>query len=173
MSIPAGPYKGMNIGDIPENEFMEGFDPDERYPALVLASVLRVPADADNNWRLATEDCGGFACYTLDAAVLPLSIKPEMQNVLADIVDEKFSDSDLDYYSVMMSPEERLQVQNNYLECLQAAGLTCDSEYITLLQQALYPVDATPENIQRLTTDNIGVQLTNELVLFIVGQNCD
>lgn len=66
-----------------------------------LASSETVPAGGAGEWRLASEDCGGFSCDTFYAAVLPLSIRSQIKTVLESIVDERFTTDGLDYFTMM------------------------------------------------------------------------
>lgn len=168
-------YGGRELADLPDEIFAYGFDPDERWPALVLASVTTVPAVSNEAWQLAIEDCGGFSCDYRAAAVLPLSIRPDMVRVLEQIVEEEFSPDQLDYFT-MFDSHQVAAVKRGYLSCLQAAGLSCSQDNLDLLTQALYPVDATPENLAILSGEVIdlsAVAVSHGLVIFIVGQNCD
>ncbi|MND27433.1 hypothetical protein D3C80_178990 [compost metagenome] len=168
-------YYGKNVKDIPGDAFCYGFDPDERSPALVLASVETVPAGSNGAWRLATENCGGFSCESRDAAVLPLPVRPEMVDFMGKVADEEFSTEPLDYLG-MMAPDKVIAVKKGYLSSLHSVGLSCNQDNLELLTQALYPVDATPENVLILSGDSIDlskVEVPKGLVIFIVGENCD
>lgn len=168
-------YYGKKMNEIPGDVFWYGFDPDNRWPALVLASVDTVPTGSCEAWRLASEDCGGFSCDSRYAAVLTLSIRPEMARYLETVVDEEFSPEPLDYLNVM-DVGKVAAVKNGYLSSLQSAGLSCNQENLELLTQALYPVDATHENLMILSGDSIDlsrIEITKGMVIFIVGANCD
>ncbi|MCW1829835.1 hypothetical protein OLZ31_23630 [Enterobacter asburiae] len=168
-------YCGMHISQIAEEEFGYGFDPNERWPSLVLASSETVPAVGSSEWRLASEDCGGFSCDTFDAAVLPLSIRSQIATVLESIVEERFTSDGLDYFS-MMDNQARTKIREAYLSVLHSVGLSCNEQNLKQLTQALYPVDATEMNLSILSDDQIdlgALQVSEGLVIFIVGQNCD
>lgn len=127
-------------------------------------------------------DCGGFAIYQQPAAILPLTIRPELLKNLAAIADEVFASStgcDLDY-GLPHDHADRLKVINEYKTALQELNLTWDSSNINPsneLRQALYPVDATIENLRMLTPDFVDVERLSkdgcELYIYIVGTNCD
>lgn len=168
-------YCGMHISQIAEEEFGYGFDPNERCPSLVLASGETVPAVGSGEWRLASEDCGGFSCDNFYAAVLPLSIRSQIATVLESIVEERFTSDGLDYFS-MMDNQARAKIRGAYLSLLHSVGLSCNEQNLKLLTQALYPVDATVTNLSILSNDQIdlgALQVSEGLVIFIVGQNCD
>lgn len=168
-------YCGMNISEITEKEFSYGFDPNERWPSLVLASNETVPAVGAGEWHLAYEDCGGFSCDTFYAAVLPLSIRSQIKTVLESIVDEGFTSDGLDYFN-MMDNQTRAEIREAYLSVLHSVGLSCNEQNLKQLTQALYPVDATVKNLSILSVDQIELetlQVSEGLVIFIVGENCD
>ncbi|HGF9266289.1 TPA: hypothetical protein ACYE33_005536, partial [Klebsiella pneumoniae] len=55
-------------------------------------------------------------------------------------------------------------------------GLSCSEHNLSLLTQALYPVDATAENMKILAgncTELAAMKVPGGLTIFIVGQNCD
>ena len=167
-------YYGSTLASIADPAFRSGFDPDGRWPALVLASIFTVPDGVQDSWQLAVESCGGYSCDERKAAVLPLSIRPEKQGFLTNIADENFSPEPLDYLG--MNAGNNDAVRHGYLACLHAAGLSCSQENLGLLTQALYPVDATPGNLSILSGDHVDLSLFQDrhgLVIFIVGQNCD
>lgn len=168
-------YCGMNISEITEKEFSYGFDPDERWPSLVLASSETVPAVGAGEWQLAYESCGGFSCDTFYAAVLPLSIRSQIKTILESIVDERFTSDGLDYFN-MMDNQTRAEIREAYLSVLHSVGLSCNEQNLKQLTQALYPVDATVKNLSILSEDHIELetlQVSEGLVIFIVGENCD
>jgi hypothetical protein len=168
-------YCGMHISEIAEKEFSHGFDPNERWPSLVLASSETVPAVGAGEWRLASEDCGGFYCDTFYAAVLTLSIRSQIKTVLESIVDERFTSDGLDYFN-MMDNQARAEIREAYLSVLHGVGLSCNEQNLGQLTQALYPVDATVNNLSILSDDLIeleALQVSEGLVIFIVGENCD
>ena len=168
-------FCGMHISEIAEKEFSYGFDLDERWPSLVLASSETVPAVDAGEWQLAYESCGGFSCDTFYAAVLPLSIRSQIKTVLESIVDERFTTDGLDYFT-MMDKQTRAKIREDYLSVLHSVGLSCNEQNLAQLTQALYPVDTTMTNLSILTDDKIDLgtlQVSEGLVIFIVGQNCD
>lgn len=165
--------------DIPEDLFGFGYDDpgllDQRYPSLVLAAREKVPTNG-SDWYLAYQDCGGFACDVESAAILPLQIKPGVLSALTNIVDEEFAgEGGLDYFGV---EEEKTiaEIQQRYHDAVQHIGLTCGKELIKDLTQALYPVDATEGNLVTLTETFVNLsdyEKECELVIYIVGDNCD
>ncbi len=92
---------GKNLRDIPEQCFDYGFDREDRWPGLVLASTVTVPNGNTDGWRLATQSCGGFSCNEFQAAVLPLPVRPEMRRFLETVAEEEFSPAPLDYFNMM------------------------------------------------------------------------
>ncbi|HDS2526727.1 hypothetical protein [Klebsiella pneumoniae] len=166
---------GKNLQDIPEQCFDYGFDREDRWPGLVLASTVTVPNGNTDGWRLATQSCGGFSCDEFQAAVLPLPVRPEMLRFLETVAEEEFSPAPLDYFN-MMDAADAAAVKKGYLSCLHRAGLSCSEHNLSLLTQALYPVDATAENMKILVgncTELAAMKVPGGLTIFIVGQNCD
>lgn len=172
-------YFGKLIHQVPDDAFSIGFDDsslrDQRFPALVLATTERVPASGAE-WFLAIQDCGGISCNSLSAAILPLEIKPSIRQALTGIVEENFAGQrSLDQFA--LAPDsERVAVKEQYLAALREIGITCSEELLNKLTQALYPVDATRSNLQALTTTEVDIESlygTKDLVIYIVGENCD
>ncbi|MGR7074067.1 hypothetical protein ACU62W_24740 [Klebsiella aerogenes] len=101
---------GKNLRDIPEQCFDYGFDREDRWPGLVLASTVTVPNGNTDGWRLATQSCGGFSCNEFQAAVLPLPVRPEMLRFLESVAEEEFSPAPLDYFNMMDATAENMKV---------------------------------------------------------------
>lgn len=168
-------FHGQRIKNIPIKNFTYGFDPQERFPALVLATTLRVPVDIDESWNLAEEGCDGFGCNSRLAATRPLQIRPEREAGLITVVHEDFEPRGLDYFQ-MMAPDQNQAIRERYLAHISAIGLTCSPGNLATLTQALYPVDATHNNLQLLSDENIELLKLSgngDLVIYIVGCNCD
>lgn len=104
---------GKNLRDIPEQCFDYGFDREDRWPGLVLASTVTVPNGNTDGWRLATQSCGGFSCNEFQAAVLPLPVRPEMLRFLETVAEEEFSPAPLDYFN-MMDAADAAAVKKGY-----------------------------------------------------------
>lgn len=175
-------YLGRPIAEIPAGEFWCSFDhpdlPDDRYPGLVIASLNKVPSFKTDMF-LAVAECNGFAIWQQPAAIKPLSIRPELINNLTAIVEEAFTDGNLDY-GLPNDDASRQSVIDDYKTALQAIKLTWDAgknEKPYTLRQALYPVDATLDNLEMLTSDAVDInRLVNDgcqLCIYIVGVNCD
>ncbi|MFV7771698.1 hypothetical protein [Shewanella marisflavi] len=174
-------YLGKTLQSIPSQVFHSGFDDPscgvQRYPALVIASTEVVPPSA-MNWFLAEQDCGAFGSFVKfkSAAIFPLAIRPCIHDILTNIVDEEFAgESGLDYFSCE-SPDEQKRIQDSYLAVLANAGLSCSNVIVNELTQALYPVDATRENLSILSDDSFdfdAVNGINGLTIYIVGRNSD
>lgn len=173
-------YLGAELSLVPSDLFHHGFDDpsllDQRYPSLVLAAVDKVPLIAAN-WFLAYQDCDGFGCGSESAAILPLSIKPEILSELIRIVDEEFAgDGGLDYFLVM-NPDDARAIRGSYLGAISKLGLTCTSELSETLTQALYPIDATNANLNILSNEKVNLEEIeksgSKLCIYIVGANCD
>lgn len=176
----ADKFLGVELAGIPNEELHHGFDDpslmDQRFPSLVLAGTNKVPMHA-SEWFLAKQDCDGFGCGDKKAAILPLSIKPEIKVRLTNIANENFAGGDgLDYFAIMPTGDVEA-IKASYLSTLMELNLTCSERLLKLLTQALYPVDATKENLAIITDDLVDIDLYSEngceLCIFIVGENCD
>lgn len=172
-------YLGKTLDQVPEREFVSGFDDpsliDQRFPGLVLASTSKIPLLA-NEWFLAYQDCGGFSCNSQYAAILPLEINSTVINALKRVVDEEFAgEGGLSYFGVYEN-ELKVKIKNQYLDVLSQMGLTCADDLLDSLTQALYPIDATIDNLRLLSTTEVNLDELNNikgLVIYIVGENCD
>ncbi|EIV6184302.1 TPA: hypothetical protein ACTZGK_004101 [Raoultella planticola] len=166
---------GRNISDISEKHFAPWFCPNDEYPVLVLASTITVPDSPSQDWFLGEEQCGGYSCNQFQAAVLPLKILPEKIVLLEQVAGEVFCPKSLDYFN-FDSDEVRQCIRRDYQSFVMSAGLTCSDDNALLLTQPLYPLDASESNLRALTSDQINLDrlnVSNGLVLFVVGVNCD
>ncbi|QFT57070.1 hypothetical protein [Microbulbifer sp. THAF38] len=173
-------FFGIDLDKIPSEKFYHGFDDpsllDQRCPSLVIAAIKKVPSKAPD-WFLATQDCDGFGCGSKSAAILPLTIRTEVKDDLIKIVNEDFAgESGLDYFQVM-AKDKATDIREAYLTAINNIGLSCSKELSDLLTQALYPIDATTENLRTLSGDQVDlnslVKECTDLCIFIVGDNCD
>ena len=117
----------------------------------------------------------GKSCNQFQAAVLPLKILPQKIVVLEQVADEAFCPKSLDYFN-FDSDEVRQCIRRDYQSFVMSAGLTCSDDNALLLTQPLYPLDASESNLRALTSDQINLDrlnVSNGLVLFVVGVNCD
>lgn len=163
-------FRGKAVSSIPQDVFGCGFTRTDSYPALVLASPAIVPDAPDGRWRLAYEQVSGHCCNIFSAPVRELTIRPEIHHALCLIAADDFTDEDMAYFN-WMPPEDREPVRSDYLRRVTQLGLTCSAASLGLLTQTLYPVDATPDNLQILTGENVDLHdLPGDgLVLFITG----
>lgn len=172
-------YLGKSLDHIPIELFRYSFDSpslqNQRFPGLVLASLEYVP-HVGFNWFLAYEDCGGMSCDTTYAAILPLEIREDIHDAITRIAEEEFAgEGGLDYFSVE-NEDKREEIKRAYMNSLGKIGLTCSAELLAGLTQALYPVDATYENLRILSNTDVDLDCfinINGLVIYIVGANCD
>lgn len=71
---------------------------------------------------------------------------------------------------------DRQFIVQQYVNLLESLCLTCSKDLIGELTQALYPVDATYENLRVLTDAEIDLESLDDncrIAIFIVGENCD
>ncbi|EBN6656562.1 hypothetical protein DXM49_23405 [Salmonella enterica] len=161
----------MAIADIPAEYFDEPFETwTGKLPALVLASHRTVPVSPQGQWRLASASCGGHREDIFQSAVLQLDICQEMADVVRGIAGSAFSDEYLGYFESLPEADRR-SILSDYSRYLGAAGLTCSEENLSLFSQDLYPLDATPENLHRLSCSACEAELEScrGLVMFIIG----
>ncbi|EMV9705951.1 hypothetical protein AADV23_004632, partial [Salmonella enterica] len=86
--------------------------------------------------------------------VLQLDICQEMADVVRGIADSAFTEEYLGYFESLPEAERR-SILSDYSRYLGAAGLTCSEENLSLFSQDLYPLDATPANLHRLSSSAI------------------
>lgn len=180
-------FWGKKIGGIPNEAFRWGFDDpgllDQRSPGLVLAATCLVPDTPTEKWFLGVEQTDGMLCDHDSAAFLPLEIRPEWEAFLDRIIEEEFAGPDgLDYYSMDRAgcTPWANEVLSRYLGLLEENGLIWTPGLVEgiKLKQALYPVDATPENIALLSSTSVDLAALDPnskcgFVIWIVGGNCD
>lgn len=163
-------YQGKPINSIPEEAFAEGLSRSGLSPVLLLASPTRVPVTTDERWWLAKENVSGHYGRIFYAAVRELVIRSEILSAVGSISDENFTSEHIGYFERLTSDEKEV-VFSDYLRTLAECGLTCTANNLVKLTQDLYPIDSTPDNIRKLSTDRDAL---NELhidgmVLFITG----
>ncbi|EAA7946834.1 TPA: hypothetical protein I8385_004062 [Citrobacter freundii] len=163
-------YQGKPINSIPEVAFAEGLSRSGLSPVLLLASPTTVPVTTDERWWLAKENVSGHYGRIFYAAVRELVIRSEILSAVGSISDENFTSEHMGYFERLTSDEKEV-VFSDYLRTLAECSLTCTANNLVKLTQDLYPIDATPDNIRKLSTDRDAL---NELhidgmVLFITG----
>ncbi|ECW3621173.1 hypothetical protein F3Z39_23285 [Salmonella enterica] len=165
-------WDGMALAEIPAEYFEEPFETwTGKLPALVLASTRTVPVSPNRQWRLASAYCGGHREDIFPAAVLQLDICQEMAGVVRGIAGSVFTDEYLGYFESLPEAERR-SILSDYSRYLGAAGLTCNEENLKLFSQDLYPLDATPTNLHRLSSSASEAEheiCHDGLVMFIIG----
>ena len=161
---------GKPVSSISEDAFAEGFSQSGLYPVLVLASPTTVPPAADEHWRLVKENVSGHYGRIFCSAARELTIRPELLASVRGIADESFTREHMGYFE-RLSEAEKEAVYSDYLRTLSEIGLTCSAANLGMLTQDLYPVDASPDNLRRLSTDTgalAGLHI-DDLVLLITG----
>lgn len=165
-------FLGMELDHIPTENFDTPFETwSGALPSLVLASVLTVPSAVSSNWRLAFTEYGGHRCYRLCAPVLLLNILPEMMNVVRVIADADFTGEYLGYFE-SLPQTDHAQILDSYSRYLASAGLTCSEANLQRSSQDLYPLDASPANLLKLSGPGYEPELgcgSDSLVLYISG----
>lgn len=163
-------FRGEAISSIPEDAFTDGISQSGINPALVLASPKMVPGYADERWRLVKQDVSGHSGRTFFSAVRELPIRPEMLPAVRGIADESFTLEHMGYFE-WLSASDKEVVYSDYLRTLIACDLTCSATNLCMLTQDLYPVDASLENLRKLSTnsDAFTGQHADGLVMLITG----
>lgn len=94
-----------------------------------------------------------------------------MVHLVRGIADSAFTDEYLGYFESLPDAGRRL-ILSDYSQYLESAGLTCSDVNLKLFIQDLYPLDAPPANLHRLTSSAIVAELESwrdGLVMFIIG----
>ncbi|EBN7970269.1 hypothetical protein RSL75_004290 [Salmonella enterica] len=94
-----------------------------------------------------------------------------MADVVRGIAGSAFTDEYLGYFESLPEAERR-SILSDYSRYLGAAGLTCSEDNLSLFSQDLYPLDATPANLHRLSSFASEAELEScrdGLVMFIIG----
>ncbi|EOC0011691.1 hypothetical protein ACI0X9_003378 [Cronobacter turicensis] len=163
-------FQGKPVNSIPEDAFAEGLSRSGLSPVLLLASPAIVPVTDDERWCLVKENVSGHYGRIFYAAVRELAIRPEILPAVRGIADESFTLEHMGYFERLTS-ENKEVVYNEYLITLAECGLTCSPKNLCELTQDLYPIDATPDNMRKLTSESEALTkiYSNSLVLFISG----
>lgn len=175
------PFIGQELSKITECNKWFGFDDpdqDKDSPTLVLAAVHKVPNDLDG-WFMASQTCGGFLCWEQFAAIKLLKLKPEYKLFLEKICNEDWASESLDYLGFCEPESNAVKEYQLFIEQYDLV-FSSKNEHGIKLAQALYPLDASNEQIAKLadSDDLIDVDIIDPngdcgLVLFIVGDNRD
>lgn len=168
-------WRGHAIKDIPAEHFKRGFDPEGRHPGLVLALTDFVPEGINDEWFLSEQQCSGFTNISRRAAVRMLSLRREIEISARDISDATFIEPALGK-PCAMSEAQKHEIQQRYLTHLKGMALTCRPERLVNLAQTLSPLDATPENLHRLSPCIVDLNAYTEaadLILFLVCSHID
>lgn len=140
---------------------------DEDGPVAVLLSDE--PQSGDGWLEVRSHACGGFACNYYDGYAFILPLLADQKSLINAIAFERFCalETCLDYE---VTSEDRVA----YKAFLVEHGLSVSDEILADLTQAIYPLDASSANLEKLTglTSLPGIDLTN-LRIAVLGDNCD
>lgn len=163
-------FQGKPINSTPEDAFTEGLSRSGLSPVLLLASPTTVPVTLDERWWLVKENVSGHYGRNFYAAVRELVIRPEMLSAVSSITDENFTSEHMGYFERLTS-DEKEAVFSDYLRTLSEYGLTCSAENLGELTQDLYPIDASPNNIKKLSNNREALNELhiNGLLIFITA----
>lgn len=133
-------------------------------------------------WVEFKHQTAGLACHQHTIVGILLSPRPKVREILGNLSRE-WLDSNAGWWS------NSLNVINEYEAWLQSRlGVSCENSY-GLLEEGLYPIDATSESLKKLTTTKLPADLDDLIKwpsdmdrvcgslgrwkLFCIGDNCD
>lgn len=160
---------------------------DFTHPRLILAiksnsSSSNFELDDNREWHRILHQTAGHACGTLDVICTFLDPRPNVIPVMEEI-DRTWYDTDLGAWSTPLNDIVKYrQILNEKL------GVDCNIAYEDF-EEAVYPIDCTPENLKKLCVDNLPEDLDsllkfdkefdrmmgmiNRWKIYILGENCD
>jgi hypothetical protein len=163
----------------PENcEFLNTHD----LPALVLALDTQYTMKDTSGWRLIKHYSAGHGCHSrlmYGKLLLPREeIKPKLHDI-----DYNWYDTDTGIFGTSLDDVLKYRSQLN-----EILDVDCNQSYHHF-EEAIYPIDCTPENIRKLAVDPVPDSLDQLIVfdsgvdrmlgvmgrwkLYILGDNCD
>ena len=173
------PGEGSSVSNLPAGFFSgseEAFpDLDNGEPVARLAYTTSIPKLTPGlDWWAVEHQAGGHLCDHPRFVGVRLSIRPPMVVPLRDLARQYFEAAGGHFYrdSVLASDVVR------YVEKLAAWGVSCDRSY-RLLQEGVYPIDATPEALALIADNppNLGVVQNPSnyggLAIVILAENSD
>lgn len=156
-------------------------------PRLILAIKPRTTPsnfelDDSREWHHILHQTSGHACGTLDVVCTFLEPRPNVLAVMNEI-DRTWYDTDLGAWSTPLDDVVKYrQILNEKL------GVDCNRSY-TELEEAVYPIDCSAENLRKLCVDQLPDDLESLLKfdreldrmmgmidrwkIYIIGENCD
>lgn len=141
---------------------------DLKLPVTVLLSS--VPQEGAGWQPLKQHVCGGFSRKTFDAYAYVLKVLPAMQEMIDDILFEQF----LGDISKGLDDGVNDKQRTEYRAFLLRHGLTVSDTNLSLLTQAIYPIDASDKNLLSLIGAGSikGINLDG-LKIAVLGENCN
>ncbi len=156
-------------------------------PRLILAIKVReapgnFELDDRREWHRILHQTSGHACGTLDVICTFLEPRPNVSVVMNEI-DRTWYDTDLGAWSTPLNDVIKYrQILNEKL------GVDCNRSYDEL-EEAVYPIDCSSENLKKLCVDDLPEDLEsllkfdrdldrmmgmiNRWKIYIIGENCD
>lgn len=156
-------------------------------PRLILAIKPRTTPsnfelDDSREWHHILHQTSGHACGTLDVICTFLEPRPNVLAVMNEI-DRTWYDTDLGAWSTPLDDVVKYrQILNEKL------GVDCNRSYADL-EEAVYPIDCSIENLRKLCIDQLPDDLESLLKfdreldrmmgmidrwkIYIIGENCD
>jgi len=171
--------------DLSEFNFLS----EEQLPIVVLGIIHRGSRPEGYNlkaireWTKIGHQSAGHGCHHIYIQGTILEPKPDIAHQIK-ILNDKWLESDCGIFGVSL---DELMEYRMDLKTLFEVDCNISHQHF---EEAIYPIDCTPDNIKRLTNENIPENLDdfiefddkpfsrlagmiNRWSLFILGQNCD
>ena len=117
---------------------------------MTLAFTRRIPPlKPGRTWLGLEHQCGGLACEQQRMIATPLNPRPSMISPFLEIAREGYCGDNGHFYRGAPILASRIV---SYFTALARIGLDCECTY-PHLTEALYPIDATQDNLDRIATD--------------------
>lgn len=121
------------------------FLPDEKLPALVLATIYEYPFTDQRKWMKIVHQVGGGSCIQHYMIATILNPKPEIRDAMQQISDWGLSSCLNDFL------ETKVEYRN---ELKRLLNVDCNHSYAAL-DEGIYPIDCSVENLRTLCTDEL------------------
>jgi len=180
---------GLGVAQIPRELFtstwMENrptwldFGPDLTGIVALLAFTRFVPIlKSGREWVALEHQCGGLFCQQLNVVATPLRMRPEVFPGLLRIARKGAGLHGGYFWSMNVLASDIA----NYVRDLAELGLDCECTW-PLLTEAVYPIDATAENLKTIAADlpDLSCAIEGELphrydsnvAILVIAENSD
>jgi hypothetical protein len=146
-------------------------------PLLVLATPHQYHFKKSRKWLKIAHQTAGHSChqhYFMGSLLKPkANVKKSME-----VISKHWLDSDIS------SPATLDKVLEYRKQIIELLGVDCNNSYSDF-EEAIYPIDCTPENLEKLASDKLPKNLDTLITwkkrdipfafwnLYILGENCD